>query len=174
MEALFHVSDQPGITRFEPRPPPSASSGQKGHMVWAVGQRLLHNYLVPRDCPRVTFYAGPQTNAADAERFLRISAASHVVVIETAWLERLRQERLYLYALPNDTFQPVDGGAGYYISRRTITPTGMEPVDDILATLAARDVEVRITPSLWPLRDAVLASTMQFSFIRMRNAAPQP
>ena len=60
MEELFHVSDQPGITRFEPRPPPPGNTTHTGRMVWAVGQRLLHNYLVPRDCPRVTFYAGPQ------------------------------------------------------------------------------------------------------------------
>ena len=52
MEELFHVSDQPGITRFEPRPPPPGNTTHTGRMVWAVGQRLLHNYLVPRDCPR--------------------------------------------------------------------------------------------------------------------------
>ena len=33
-----------------------------------------------------------------------------------------------------------------------------------------RDVELRFVPNLWPLRDAVVASTLQFSLIRMRNA----
>ena len=174
MEELFHVSHQPGITRFEPRPPPSAGSGQQGRIVWAVGQRLLHNYLVPRDCPRVTFYAGPQTRAEDAERFLGITTARHVVAIETAWLQALCGERLYVYGLPGESFRAMDGGAGYYISRRAVVPHGVETIDDILLSLAARDVEVRIAPSLWPLRDAILASTMQFSFIRMRNAAPRP
>ena len=47
MEELFHVSDQTGITRFEPRPPPPGNTTHTGRMVWAVGQRLLHNYLVP-------------------------------------------------------------------------------------------------------------------------------
>jgi Family of unknown function (DUF6886) len=30
---------------------------------------------------------------------------------------------------------------------------------------------LRVMPTLWPLRDAVVASTLQFSIIRMRNAA---
>ena len=174
MEELFHVSDRPGITRFEPRPPPLGNTPFTGRMVWAVGQRLLHNYLVPRDCPRVAFYAGPRTTAEDAERFLGITTARHVVAIETAWLQALCTECLYIYALPNETFQPVNKGAGYYISRQGVTPRSMETVEDILACLAACDVEVRITPSLWPLRDAVFQSTMRFSFIRMRNAAPRP
>ena len=174
MEELFHVSDRPGITRFEPRPPPLSNTTFTGRMVWAVGQRLLHNYLVPRDCPRVAFYAGPRTTAEDAERFLGITTARHVVAIETAWLQALCTECLYIYALPNETFQPVNKGAGYYISRQGVTPRSMQPIEDILACLAASDVEVRITPSLWPLRDAVFQSTMRFSFIRMRNAAPRP
>jgi len=45
---------------------------------------------------------------------------------------------------------------------------------DALAELTHRDVELRVTPSLWPLRDAVVASTLQFSLIRMRNATPRP
>ena len=174
MEELFHVSDRPGITRFEPRPPPLSNTTFTGRMVWAVGQRLLHNYLVPRDCPRVAFYAGPRTTAEDAERFLGITTARHVVAIETAWLQALCTECLYIYALPNETFQPVNKGTGYYISRQGVTPRSMETIEDILACLAASDVEVRITPSLWPLRDAVFQSTMRFSFIRMRNAAPRP
>ena len=34
-----------------------------------------------------------------------------------------------------------------------------------------RGVELRVLPSLWPLRDAVVASSPQLSLIRMRNAA---
>jgi hypothetical protein len=34
-----------------------------------------------------------------------------------------------------------------------------------------REVELRFVPDLWPLGDAVFASTLQFSLIRMRNAA---
>jgi Family of unknown function (DUF6886) len=32
---------------------------------------------------------------------------------------------------------------------------------------------LRVMPSLWQLHDAVVASTLQFSIIRMRNAQPR-
>ena len=43
-------------------------------------------------------------------------------------------------------------------------------LQEFVGEMAARDVELRVTPSLWPLHDAVIASTLQFSCIRMRNA----
>ena len=75
MEELFHVSARPGITRFEPRPPPPGNTTHTGRMVWAVGQRLLHNYLVPRDCPRVTFYTGPIESCKYKGIFYSLSCA---------------------------------------------------------------------------------------------------
>jgi hypothetical protein len=63
---LFHVSEEADIDRFEPRP----SHNADGPVVWAVDADRLRSYLLPRQCPRVTYYAGPQTTAADVERFL--------------------------------------------------------------------------------------------------------
>jgi hypothetical protein len=173
VEALFHISDDPNIVRFDPRLPPSPSSGQTGLMVWAVGERLLHNYLLPRDCPRVTFYAGPTSSAEDVARLMGTSTASHVVAIESSWMPALRSGVLYQYVFPPETFTPVDAGAGYYISRAPVVPLTVTRIDDILAALLVRDVELRIMPSLWKLHDAVVASTLQFSIIRMRNAQPR-
>lgn len=170
---LYHVSDDPGIARFEPRPPPSPRPGLAGLMVWAIDRAHLHNYLVPRDCPRVTFYAGPTSAPGDVARLLGVSGARHVVAIEARWLAALRSCRLYQYELPPDTFELQDAGAGYYISRAPVTPLAITPIDDLLGALLAQDVELRVTPSLWPLYDAVVASTLQFSMIRMRNAQPR-
>ena len=163
---VFHVSEEPGIERFDPRP------STHGDMVWAVGERLLHNYLLPRDCPRVTFYATPGSDPADVERFFAGTSARHVVAIETGWLERVRNTRLYLYGLDPDGFEPIDPGADYYVCRRAKVPIGIAVVDDLLSALVARDVELRVMPSLWKLRDAVVASSLQFSIIRWRNAQP--
>jgi hypothetical protein len=174
METLYHVSDQPGIERFDPRPSPTPHPAVDGPVVWAVGERLLHNYLMPRDCPRVTFYVGPNTVPADAERLMLGASARHVVAIETEWLDRLRRERLYLYRVPGGTFRPVDPGAGYYVSSEPIVPLDVTEIADVLAALVARDVELRVMPSLWALRDLVIASTIKFSIIRWRNAAPDP
>ena len=165
---LFHVSEESGIDRFEPRPSPYASEP----VVWAIDADRLRNYLLPRECPRVTYYAGPETTAADVERFLGASPA--VIAVESAWLERLRSCRLYCYSLPPETFECMDECAGYFVSRRPVVPAQVQVVEDVLAALLERGVELRFVPNLWPLREAVVSSTLQFSFIRMRNALPGP
>lgn len=164
---LFHVSEESGIERFEPR----ASEYASEPVVWAIDAVRLHNYLLPRDCPRVTYYAGHETTAVDVERFLGLSPA--VVAVESGWLERLRSCRLYCYHLSPETFECLDECAGYFVSRAPVVPACVEVFDDPIAELLKREVELRFVPSLWPLRDAVVASSLQFSLIRMRNALPR-
>jgi hypothetical protein len=164
---LFHVSEEPGIERFDPRPSLNADVP----VVWSVDADRLRNYLVPRDCPRVTYYAGCKTTTADVERFLGSSPA--VIAVESAWLERLRSCQLYCYHLPPATFECQDECAGYFVSRVPVVPTRVEIVEDPLAALLERGVEVRFLPDLWSLRDAVVSSTLRFSLIRMRNAIPR-
>lgn len=163
---LFHISEEAGIQEFEPRP----SESTPEPVVWAIDAERLHNYLLPRDCPRVTFYAGPRTTAADRERLLGSSAA--VVVIERDWLERVQRCRLYCYHLPHKTFDCIDECAGYFVSRVAVVPARVEELKDPIWELEHRGVDLRVLPSLWPLRDAVAASSLQFSIIRMRNALP--
>ncbi len=169
-ERLYHVSDQPNIPVFEPRPVRAGHPHESlPPVVWAVGERLLHNYLLPRECPRVTFYATADSDPADVARLLDVTAARHVVAIESGWLDALCATTLWLYELP-DTFELVDPIAAYYVSQEAVRPLAVQRVDDLLGELARRDVELRVTPSLWPLHDAVLASSLPFSFIRMGNA----
>ena len=141
-------------------------------MVWAIDAERLRNYLLPRDCSRVTYYPGPGTTAADAERFLGTSPA--VVAVESAWLERLRSCRLYCYHLPPETFECLDECAGYFVGRQPVVPARVQVIENVLAALLSCGVELRVLPNLWPLRDAVVSSTLRFSVIRMRNAATLP
>lgn len=64
--------------------------------------------------------------------------------------------------------------AGYWISRKPIIPLAETEIDNILAALLKHDVELRIMPYLWKLREAVINSTLQFSIIRMNKAQPPP
>ena len=140
-------------------------------VVWAIDGERLRNYLMPRECPRVTYYAGPATTAADKVHFLGSSAAG--VAIEDAWYERLRSCRLYSYHLAPDTFECIDECAGYFVSGVVVAPACVEVISDPVNELRRRGVELRVLPNLWPLRDAVVASSLQFSIIRMRNALPR-
>ena len=164
---LFHISEDAGIERFDPR----ASDFTTEPVVWAIDADRLRNYLVPRECPRVTFYAGPQTTMSDRERFLGSSVA--VVAVEQEWLERVQGSRLYCYHLPPQTFECVDQCAGYFVSPESVLPVRVEVLEDPVSELRRREGELRILPNLWSLRDAVVASTLQFSIIRMRNALPR-
>jgi hypothetical protein len=164
---LFHVSENAGIDRFEPR----ALDATGERLVWAVDADHLRNYLVPRDCPRVTYAAGVDTSHADIDRFLGSSEA--VLAVEHGWWERIRSARLYCYQLPAETFESRDRCAGYFVSRATVAPAGMRIIDNCVNELIERGVEVRLMASLWHLHDAVVASTLQFSIIRMRNASPR-
>jgi hypothetical protein len=164
LQFLFHLSEDGGIERFDPRP----SDYTSYPAVWAISADRMGNYLVPRDCPRVTYYAGPKTTTEDVERFL--VGSNSVVAVEAGWLERIRRGRLFCYHLPPETFECLDACAGYFVSRIPVIPERIEVFDDLISELLKREVELRFVPELWTLRDAVVASTLEFSIIRMRNA----
>ncbi len=172
---VYHVSEETAISRFEPRPiRPDHPLHPHSPVVWAIGPRLLHNYLLPRNCPRVTFYAGPLTTADDAARFLGHTDATHVVAIESVWLDLVLSTPLTLYTLPAEGFACIDLIADYWVSDTAVSPAKVEHITRPPTRLTTRNVELRVVPSLWPLRDAVLDSTLSFSFIRMAHAAPRP
>jgi hypothetical protein len=167
---LFHVSEKPDIAIFEPRPSPSYFEGITGDVVFAISGRLLHNYLLPRDCPRVTYYATDQTTVADKERFVGNTAASHVIIVESRWYKRITETRLYCYEFSQDNFTLIDECAGYFISYESSIPIAVHPVDNIISELLNRNIELRFAPTLIGLADVVSKSSLNFSLIRMRNA----
>lgn len=165
---LFHFSEDPTIQRFEPHVP--ATQPEMSPLVWAIDEERAPHYLFPRDCPRVCFWLGPDTSSSDRDRFFGHSEASKIIAIENAWLARVRDARLFVYHMPTETFALHDEDAGYYVSSKAVSPLKVEAVGDVLERLAAAGVELRITPSLVPLRDALVASTVPFSMIRLSNA----
>jgi hypothetical protein len=171
---LYHFSEDPTIARFVPRA--MATRPGETPRVWAIDGAHAPIYFLPRDCPRVCFWALPTTTPQDRAHFLGHTAASMVIAIESAWLDRVRATRLYGYHLPGDTFVEDDdeqGGPGYFVSYTPVTPVRVEPVGDLLTRLIGAGVELRLTPSLWPLHRALVPATLHFSMIRMRNARPE-
>lgn len=170
---LFHVSEDPNIRIFQPRARSSADGAGEA-LVWAMEEWHLSNYLVPRDCPRVCFWPVPTTTKSDRAQFFSLSAAERIIAVESGWLPRIADTTLYLYELPAEGFELEDANAGYWVTRERVTPTGVTKVTGLLQHLVEDgSVELRLTPSLWPLHDAVAASSLGFSMIRMRNAQPR-
>jgi hypothetical protein len=167
MVRLFHASEDPAIEAFNPRP--STVAPEAGPIVWAITESHLPNYLLPRDCPRVTFGVSRSTSEEDRHRF-GVNGDGRVVVIEAAWLRRMMACVLHLYLLPVDSFKLWDESAGYWVSRQRIVPLAVSAVRDLPSAITERRGELRIVHRLWPLHDAVAQSTLEFSMIRMRNA----
>ncbi|MDP3854871.1 DUF6886 family protein [Phenylobacterium sp.] len=168
---LFHVSEEAGIAQFDPRPPPSTDSGVRGDCVWAVDEDHLVNYLLPRDCPRITYGRGPETTDEDAARFL--TDARRVVAFEAAWLERVLACPLRIYEFPTASFNVALADAGYWISREPVIPLEERVRANLVEALIEAGAEVRVLQDFWPLSDAVAASSLEFSIIRKRNAQPR-
>jgi hypothetical protein len=163
--ALWHVSEDPTLPRFEPHLRPAHDADEP--LVWAIDTRHLPLYWFPRDCPRATFWANEQTSDDDVERFLDGDRGRRVHVIESTWLERMRTTRLFAYRMPDATFESHDR---FWVSHSVVEALELVDVGDPLALHAGAEIELRITPALLDPWDRVVASTLDFSGIRLRNA----
>jgi hypothetical protein len=157
---LWHFSEDPALGRFVPR------DGK----VWAIDDAYAWLYWFPRDCPRACFWAVGSTTDDDVERWLDGDADRRVAVIESGWLERVRATALYAYRMPREPFDVVEDDR-FYIASTTVDALERVEVGDLLARHAEAGIELRIAPSLYPLWDRVIETTLDFSAIRLRNAA---
>jgi hypothetical protein len=162
---LWHVSEDPTIEVFEPRQSELHALGEP--LVWAVDTHYWWLYWFPRDCPRACFEANEDTTDEDVERWLDGDRTRRVAVIESAWLERFRSAQVYAYRLPPDTFEPWDK---FFVSRESVAPLELRELGDLLARHAEAANELRVAPTLYPLWDRVIETTLDFSGIRLRNA----
>jgi hypothetical protein len=167
--ALWHVSENGSIPRFEPRANPEHDSPEP--LVWAIDSAHVPAYWFPRDLPRGTFWAIDTTSDEDVERFLTGDRARRVHAIEAGWLNAMRDARVFAYRLPPETFEPYPRAAGYYVSREPVEPLEVTELVDLVARHADAGIELRIVPHLGPLWDRVIVSTLEFSGIRLRNLA---
>ena len=168
--ALWHVSENPTIERFEPHV--SATAEEREPLVWAVDTRHLPLYWFPRDCPRGTFWAQASTDPADAKRLL--GGARRVHIVEAGWHGRMRTAAVYAYRLSGAAFEPHPGVGGYWISREAAEPIELVELGDLVDLHERAEIGLRAVANLWPVWDDVVASTLEFSGMRLRNALPRP
>ena len=166
--ALWHVSENAAIERFEPHVSATAASGEP--RVWAVDTRHLPLYWFPRECPRGTFWATSRTTPEDAEL---LGARPACTSSRRAGCERMRGARVVAYRLPEATFAPDGEVGGYWLSRAAVEPLDVVELGDLVARHEASGIELRSVPDLWPIWNRVVASTLEFSGIRLHNALPR-
>jgi hypothetical protein len=170
---VLHFSEHPTITRFVPHV--ASTSSETEPYVWAVGPDRCPDYWFPRACPRAMAWTGPRTTDADRDRIVGAGGGERVHAIEYDWLDAIRTAELYAYRLPAAPFRSIGANAHALVADEPVTPLGPpEPVGDLLALHAEAGIQVRLLPNLWPFWNEVVASTMEWSGIRLRNARPAP
>jgi hypothetical protein len=178
---VLHFSEDPTITEFVPHVAASARVTQA--YVWAVDAQRAPSYWFPRQCPRVLTWPTASSTSSDVARIIGRSGASRVHAVEYAWLERMRSVRLFAYRLPAAPFRPFeepeparqDGEPepSAHVAEVPVRPLGPpERVGDLFALHEEACIELRVMPRLWSFWEAVTASTLGFSGIRLRNAQP--
>lgn len=177
---VLHFSEDPAITAFRPHRAPTAKPSVA--YVWAVDGYSAPAYWFPRQCPRAMAWRTPASAEDDVERILGPGGGDREHAIEYRWLDRIRDVRLYAYRLPSAPFAPIGEPVPYaQVATTTVRPLGPpEPVLDLLALHESAGIQLRVLPALGALWEAVIASTLGFSGIRLRNAttacdsAPSP
>ncbi|MFP5489153.1 MAG: DUF6886 family protein [Acidimicrobiia bacterium] len=164
---VYHFSDDSTLRRFAPQVPPSNPSHPPA--VWAVDADHAPLYWFPRSVPRISVWA------YDADQQRRLTArfeteAHRICAAEQHRLDDIRTARVYRYTFDASDFAPWHLADGQYIASEVVYPEEIEVVDDLLRAHAEADVELRLTPRLGSLMDAILDSGLPFGFVRIRDA----
>jgi hypothetical protein len=168
---VLHFSEDPLITRFVPHVAATSAAGEA--LVWAVDAARAPDYWFPRQCPRAMAWVTPATTDDDRNRLLS-PGHERVHAVEYGWLDAIRTVELYAYRLPAEGFRPIgEPDAHAYVTNSPVDPLGPPIwVGDLIALHDAAGIELRVLDELWQFWDAVVASSLGFSGIRLRNARP--
>ena len=171
---LFHFSEEPDIEVFLPRPvrtPAERAPGFEwlnGPLVWAIDEVHEPLYLFPRECPRVLVWPVGNTTPEDRQKWFA-DGRRMIAHVESAWFESLSSARVFRYELPTASFVSLED-AGMWVSREPVEPLAVKVFDHLPDELEKRNVELRIVPSLAPLKP-LWQTSLHASGIRLRNAA---
>jgi hypothetical protein len=120
-------------------------------------------------------WVGARTTVDDRERIVGPGGGERVHAVEYGWLDRIRTARLYAYRLPAAPFRPIGEPRPHaMVATEAVRPLGPAvEVKGLLELHAEARIQLRVLPGLWGFFDAVAASTLEFSGIRLRNAIPR-
>jgi hypothetical protein len=85
----------------------------------------------------------------------------------------MRTTALYRYQLDASLFRPWPDASGQWICESVVEPIAMDSFGDLLARHADAAIELRLVPSLWPMRDLAASDRWDYSIVRMSNARPR-
>jgi hypothetical protein len=60
--------------------------------------------------------------------------------VERRWVDAIRTAQVFVYQLPDETFEPAPDVGGYWLSRVSVEPIGMVALGDLARAIADRDM----------------------------------
>lgn len=166
---LYHFSSESNIDVFKPRV--KHNRRDMPPVVWAINKEHEFTFFFPRDCPRIVYTRSQDMNTEDERRFFGATHSNIIITVESSWYKAINEATIYRYTLPGKSFRLFDETAGYYISEEIIRPLEMQPMKNLIEKILELNIELRFTPNLHPLKEAILNSSINdFGIHRFGNA----
>ncbi len=163
---LFHYSEDPDISRFEPHVP--RTNPESAAAVWAIDASHAPLYWFPRDCPRVAVWANDDRQRHRLQGVFG-TERSRVQAAPLSWSNGIGSCVLHEYRFAASDFDPWSEAEGQWISHRTVAPLTVAPVGDLYVRHRDANVDLRLLPDLRAFRTAVLDSGLPFSVVRYQR-----
>ncbi|MEY5041245.1 MAG: hypothetical protein RLZZ414_793, partial [Bacteroidota bacterium] len=128
---MYHVSENK-IEVFYPRKSP-LDAPIHGDFVWAIGEKLLHNYVLPRDCPRVCYYPKTFSQMLSYSCMFNLDKKPFVVAVPQYMFDTILNTKLYIHQFAPFNFKLIDEIANYYVSAQIETCINIFEINNILA-----------------------------------------
>lgn len=165
---VLHFSEDPSITTFKPYV--AETNGEVTPYIWAIGHDRAPDYWFPRQCPRALAWVGPSTTPEDKDRIIGAGSGERVHAVEYGWLDAMRSVSLYAYRFDAADFAEHDAAV---VATSEVRPLGPpERVGDLFELHDEAGIQLRVLPRLHDFWAAAVASTLEWSGIRLRNGRP--
>ncbi|SHN54190.1 hypothetical protein SAMN04487896_0503 [Paenibacillus sp. ov031] len=166
---LYHFSEFSDIQVFIPRE--KQNRAEFPAVVWAIDEEHEYSYYFPRDCPRIICKKTDTISDENIEKFFKHSNADIIITVESSWYPRIMNQIMYRYHFDDTNFERFDPMAGYYISYQVTKPLHIDRMEGLIERLFEKGIELRFTPNLYPLREAILTSDFKEFGIHRFNKA---
>ena len=166
---LYHISEEEDIQYFHPRI--SKEQWNYENYVWAIDEEKIHNYLLPRECPRICIDLEKiKININWLEKF-PIENQKAIVFVPDYWKENILLCTLFKYEFDNSNFKLIDKIAGYYVSRKVEVPIRKFEIKNCEQELTNSNA-ILITlkrAQMLEIKEKVVKDLNDFSIIKWNN-----